>query len=143
MGYWKVDATYQHRSDCSQAETLELRFDSKPIITFAGNQNCGCRTYNFSVNSTNLGIISNSNAWYHSIGSPVYVPGPGEGGEERYDCINGSCVSAELYGSPGIYESLPACEQNCGPGCGGVCISNADWAKISNLAAMIRNKDCS
>lgn len=135
-------ALYQHLPDCSKAETLELRFDSKPIITFASSQNCGCSTYNFSVDSTNLAVISNPSAWYHSIGSPVYVPGPGEG-EERYDCVNGSCVSAELYNSPGIYESLSACEQNCGPGCGGVCISSSHWTKISSLAAMVKNKDCS
>ncbi|MFM6269739.1 MAG: hypothetical protein ACKPFA_25050, partial [Dolichospermum sp.] len=35
----------------------------------------------------------------------------------RYDCINGSCLNKTQYGTPGIYESISACEQNCGPGC--------------------------
>lgn len=61
----------------------------------------------------------------------------------RYDCINGSCLEKSQYGTPGIYESLAVCEQNCGLGCGGMCVSNADWVKIGNLAAMIKNKDCS
>lgn len=60
----------------------------------------------------------------------------------RYDCVNGSCLEEGRYSTPGIYESLSECEKNCGPGCGGVCISNADWAKISSLAAMVKNKDC-
>ena len=62
----------------------------------------------------------------------------------RYDCINGSCVDKGTYSTPGFYESLAACEQNCGPGCGGHCISNEDLAKIRKLAAMVKNnKDCS
>lgn len=63
-------------------------------------------------------------------------------GSPRYDCINGSCLEKSKFGTPGIYESQADCEQNCGRGCGGVCISNADWGKIGNLAAMIKNKDC-
>lgn len=61
----------------------------------------------------------------------------------RYDCVNGSCLEKGRYSTPGIYESLSECEQNCGPGCGGVCVSNTDWAKISSLVAMLKNKDCS
>lgn len=61
----------------------------------------------------------------------------------QYDCVNGACVEKQKYSTPGIYESLSECEKSCGPGCGGVCISNSDWAKISNLAAMVKNKDCS
>lgn len=60
----------------------------------------------------------------------------------RYDCINGSCLNKTQYGTPGIYESISACEQNCGPGCGGVCISNADWTAISSLASQVKNKVC-
>ena len=83
--------------------------------------------------------------------SITQVSGPGEctsadpppPPSSRWDCINGSCLVKSQYGTPGIYESLSACEQNCGPGCGGVCVSNADWAKISSLASQIKNKDCS
>lgn len=140
MGYWKVDAVYRSKSDCSVPSTnLELRFASRPTITFAANAGCGTKTYNFSVPSTNWGVISNSDAWYHALGSPVYVATE----DDRYDCINGACRPATIFATPGIYESLSVCEQNCGPGCGGVCISNSDWGKISSLAAMVKNKDCS
>ncbi|MFM6672199.1 MAG: hypothetical protein ACKPJO_19040 [Dolichospermum sp.] len=60
-----------------------------------------------------------------------------------FDCINGSCVNKTQYGTPGIYNSISACEQNCGPGCGGVCISNAEWSEISSLASQVKNKVCS
>ncbi|MFM6268579.1 MAG: hypothetical protein ACKPFA_19080 [Dolichospermum sp.] len=59
-----------------------------------------------------------------------------------YDCINGACLSKSQYGTPGIYGSISVCEQKCGPGCGGVCISNADWTAISSLASQVKNKVC-
>ena len=60
----------------------------------------------------------------------------------RYDCINGSCLNKTQYGTPGIYGSISDCEKNCGPGCGGVCISNADWTAIASLASQVKNKVC-
>ncbi|MFM5960404.1 MAG: hypothetical protein ACKOQ2_25165, partial [Dolichospermum sp.] len=61
-------------------------------------------------------------------------------GSPRYDCINGACLNKSQYGTPGIYESISVCEQNCGPGCGGVCVPNADWTTISSLASQVKNK---
>jgi hypothetical protein len=60
-----------------------------------------------------------------------------------YDCINAACVSKNTYNTPGIYNSLAECEQACGTGCSGKCISNSDWAQIEGLANQLKNKNCS
>lgn len=59
----------------------------------------------------------------------------------KYDCLNGICVLSTQYNTPGIY-SLSECEQTCGTGCSGKCISNADWATIEGLAGQLKNKNC-
>lgn len=60
----------------------------------------------------------------------------------KYDCINSACISQNTYDTPGIYQSLSDCEEACGPGCSGVCISNAEWSAIQGLAAQHLAKDC-
>lgn len=59
-----------------------------------------------------------------------------------YDCINGACLPKTTYNTPGIYASLLACEEVCGTGCSGKCISNADWAAIEALAQKHLQQDC-
>jgi hypothetical protein len=66
-------------------------------------------------------------------------PGPGT----IYDCINGVCTPREAYNTPGIYATLSDCEVNCGPGCSGKCVSNAEWATVEGLAGQLKNKSCS
>lgn len=60
-----------------------------------------------------------------------------------YDCINGACTLSTTYNTPGLYQSLSACEVACGTGCSGKCISNADWSKIEGLSNQLKNKNCS
>jgi hypothetical protein len=124
--------------------------NSPPFVTYTANQaDINYWGMNFVVIGYQAGSIYGPVMVSYTISQ---VAGPGEctsadppppPPSPRYDCINGSCLGQSQYGTPGIYESLSACEQNCGPGCGGVCISNSDWAKISSLAAMVKNKDCS
>lgn len=59
-----------------------------------------------------------------------------------YDCINGACIDADTYGTPGIYASLEECEIACGTGCSGKCISNSDWAQIEGLINQLKQKNC-
>jgi hypothetical protein len=68
---------------------------------------------------------------------------PDEPPQEKYDCINGSCIPKTTYNTPGLYQSLSACEIACGTGCSGKCISNSDWAQIEGLSSQLRNKSCS
>ena len=60
-----------------------------------------------------------------------------------YDCINHACRPASQYGTPGIYQSLSDCEQNCGSkGCSGECVSKDRWAIIKRLSSNLKNKSC-
>ncbi|MEH2415411.1 hypothetical protein [Nostoc sp.] len=60
-----------------------------------------------------------------------------------YDCINGACTKKDVYKTPGLYANLSICEEACGTGCGGKCISNADWAQIEGLSGQLMNRNCS
>jgi hypothetical protein len=33
---------------------------------------------------------------------------------EKYDCINGQCFESTVYSTPGQYETLEACQSECG-----------------------------
>ncbi|MEH2263818.1 hypothetical protein [Nostoc sp.] len=60
----------------------------------------------------------------------------------KYDCINGACIAKDKYNTPGLYANLSACEEACGTGCNGKCISNSDWAQIEGLASQLKNHEC-
>lgn len=62
---------------------------------------------------------------------------------EPYDCLNGSCVKAEVYSTPGLYETISDCEKACGSGCSGKCLSKDEWRKIQDLAKKLKDKNCS
>ncbi|MEH2351934.1 hypothetical protein [Nostoc sp.] len=59
-----------------------------------------------------------------------------------FDCINGACINASKYNTPGIYPSLSECEIACGSGCGGKCISSSEWAQIESLSNQLKNRNC-
>jgi hypothetical protein len=149
MGYWKVDTVYRGKADCSvPPENVELRFATKPSITFAFNVGCGCKTYNFSVQSTNLSVISNTGAWYHSIGEPVYVTDESDN-NTPHDCINGVCVPASVYTSPGKYATRADCQSACGSSPSPdycppnmVCIPTERYSLIDGLATALENSVC-
>jgi hypothetical protein len=61
---------------------------------------------------------------------------------QPHDCINGACLLASQYGTPGLYASLAECEVACGTGCSGKCISNAEWSQIESLSNQLKNKNC-
>ncbi|MHC5769669.1 MAG: hypothetical protein ACYTXI_29480 [Nostoc sp.] len=50
-----------------------------------------------------------------------------------FDCINGTCIDASKFNTPGMYSSLSECETACGIGCNGKCISNSKWAQQSSV----------
>jgi hypothetical protein len=63
--------------------------------------------------------------------------------DEPYDCINAACIKASQYNTPGIYASLSECEQICGEGCSGICLSKDDWNKIKDLSRKLKKRNCS
>ncbi|WP_143857025.1 hypothetical protein [Nostoc sp. 'Peltigera membranacea cyanobiont' 213] len=62
---------------------------------------------------------------------------------DKYDCLNGNCVKDSLYKTPGLYSTISDCENVCGTGCGGKCISNSDWAQIEGFSGQLKNRNCS
>lgn len=60
-----------------------------------------------------------------------------------YDCLNGACTPNFTYNTPGLYNSLSACEIACGTGCSGKCVSNSDWAQIQGLSNQLKSRNCS
>ena len=65
---------------------------------------------------------------------------------QKYDCLNGGCVTKETYSTPGLYASLEACQSICGvpptPPCDGECVSNAQIAALQQAANIITSKLC-
>ncbi len=60
-----------------------------------------------------------------------------------HDCINGACIPASKYSTPGLYPTIEDCEISCGGnGCNGVCVGRSDWAQIKGLADQLRSKEC-
>ena len=145
---------------CLRGTERKGRFTTGPAFYYFPNETPPFVTYTANQADINFWGMSFVVIGYQvgSTAGPVMVSytidqvsGPGECNSpdpppppsNRFDCINGSCFPKTQYGTPGIYESVSACEQNCGPGCGGVCISNADWTAISSLASQVKNKVCS
>lgn len=67
--------------------------------------------------------------------------------DTAYDCINGQCVLASQYNTPGQYQTIDACQAECGGNnyCppGKVCIPNSEWSRIESLSNQLKNKSCS
>ncbi|AFY94632.1 hypothetical protein [Chamaesiphon minutus] len=67
-----------------------------------------------------------------------------------YDCVNGDCLEATVYDTPGIYQTLQECQGDCGGGncpenyCppGKTCIDSSKWSQIESLSEAVRGKVC-
>lgn len=155
--YWYIPGFYRGSSNCSvPPNQIWIRSDTQPTATPLGGTLCESRRYSFS--GTNLVFIFtdgseitnstlvNGGSYYSNVGSAFYScsnPANQSTQEQPYDCINGACFPASEYNTPGLYLSLAECEQACGIGCSGKCLSNNDWAQITGLAAQLKNKNCS
>jgi hypothetical protein len=78
-----------------------------------------------------------------SIVSQTACTGCTDPSANNYDCINGACVKASTYNTPGLYATQSNCQVACGTGCSGKCISNADWAQIESLSSQLKSRNCS
>jgi hypothetical protein len=62
---------------------------------------------------------------------------------QPYDCVNGGCVPKVTYNTPGVFETLAACQSGCAKNsnCTGECVDPAEIAAhqqaINNLKAKI------
>ncbi|MDJ0797883.1 MAG: hypothetical protein QNJ51_13885 [Calothrix sp. MO_167.B12] len=61
-----------------------------------------------------------------------------------HDCLNGACVLASEFNTPGLYKSLSECQKVCGAkGCSGECLSKKEFSILKELARQSRNVNCS
>jgi hypothetical protein len=65
-------------------------------------------------------------------------------GNETCDCINGGCVPAATYNTPGKYANLAACLSGCAKDspCTGECVSAADLANLQQAAGLVQTRIC-
>jgi hypothetical protein len=63
---------------------------------------------------------------------------------QKFDCLNGGCIPAETYTTPGIYANLAACESGCAKNsnCKGECVSAAELAALQQAANQLQSKIC-
>lgn len=95
-----------------------------------------------------------------------FIPGTGKkryiGDGNKFDCINGSCIKANIYNTPGQYATLQECQNNCSSGSnsnscnppfqcidptnfcppGKVCLEQNEWTQITGLIAQNKAKHC-
>ena len=96
--------------------------------------------------SSNPAWPYNAAGWYSSpafytkncTGAPP--PNP----NVKHDCLNGHCIPAETYNTPGAYGNLAACEGGCARNspCEGECIPIAEIAALQQAVDLIRPRVC-
>jgi hypothetical protein len=62
----------------------------------------------------------------------------------RFDCVNGGCVPADTYKTPGFYANLAACQSGCAKNsnCKGECVEAAELAALQQAVGNIKNRIC-
>jgi hypothetical protein len=60
------------------------------------------------------------------------------------DCVNGGCVSATLYNTPGVFANLAACQSGCAKNsnCTGECVDPAEIAALNQSISTLRSRIC-
>jgi hypothetical protein len=60
------------------------------------------------------------------------------------DCVNGGCVPATTYNTPGVYASLAACQSGCAQNspCTGECVDPAEIAALNQAISSLRPRIC-
>jgi hypothetical protein len=110
---------------------------SIPPITYLGPAGNGTAIYNDGLGGTFSGT-----GWY---GAPsYYLKCSGIEANQPCDCLNGGCIPASTYSTPGKYASLAACQSACAKdsNCAGECISSSEIAALKQAADNAISKMC-
>jgi hypothetical protein len=93
-------------------------------------------------NSSNASEISGSLAIVAMSNCPGCVPA--DNGDKPCDCINGGCINASTYNTPGKYANLSACQSGCAKdsNCIGECVSQPELAALQQAANNLQSKIC-
>jgi hypothetical protein len=70
--------------------------------------------------------------------------GSGINTNQPCDCLNGGCIPASIYKTPGRYATLAACESGCANNspCDGECVSTAAIANIEQAVNNLQSRLC-
>ncbi len=78
----------------------------------------------------------------------------------KYDCVNGNCVQSTTYNTPGFFDNLSDCQNNCSTNTNScnspfecidpsnfcppnkVCVPQDEWGQITNLIHQNISKHC-
>jgi hypothetical protein len=71
-------------------------------------------------------------------------PTTGVSPNQKFDCLNGGCIPAVTYSTPGFYANLAACQSGCAKNsnCTGECVEAAELAALQQAANNVRSKLC-
>jgi hypothetical protein len=63
---------------------------------------------------------------------------------QGYDCLNGQCIPATSYRTPGKYANLATCQAGCAKdaNCTGECIPATEIAALQQAANIVRSRIC-
>ncbi len=141
-GTWKIDYTYDGGPN---SYSFDGYANDAPTLKPDPEDGCARPLSIFSTcdGRKMRGLSCNANIFSHSF---KFTPGPdcGTKPEDPYDCLNGKCVKASDYKTPGIFKKLDDCKSACGGGarCDGVCLDKDEVNKIKALAGDIKGKVC-
>ena len=128
-GYYAVDVVAKP----AWSETTPL-----PTISFLNTNPGGWSYY-----SSTIGGTVNDAGWY---GAPTYYLKNcvSVGFQQPCDCLNGGCVPAASYNTPGVFSNLADCEAGCAKNapCKGECVSAAQLAALNQAISKVRPRLC-
>ncbi len=63
---------------------------------------------------------------------------------QQHDCINGSCLPATVYKTPGVYPNLASCQGGCAKNsvCTGECVPSSEIQNLNTAVATLKSKAC-
>jgi hypothetical protein len=89
-----------------------------------------------------LGGIFGGRGWNSQ--PAYYLKGCTVDPNQKCDCVNGGCVPATTYNTPGKYATLAACQAGCAKdsACAGECVSAAELAALEQAANNLKSRLC-
>lgn len=111
-----------------------------PTLTEIGTGNYSGRVATFY--SMSGGWQYNPAGWYSY--PDLYLKGDCTSEDKPYDCLNGGCVAAKVYSTPGKYKNFDACQSSCAKdsNCTGECVPLEDIAALQQAASNLRARMC-
>jgi hypothetical protein len=137
-GVYGNGAANRWESDCGQPIDVAPDPQGQFIITYQYWVDfLGIPAYRAYVNGIDVwpgaGWQLNSVTWTANVSS-----------DQKYDCINGGCVPAITYDTPGFYANLAACQSGCAKNstCKGECVEAAEIAALEQAVNNLKPRIC-